>query len=218
MGRWSEFFFMRIGLFVRAFYALIVVACCSSPLLAKPCIAPPLSDAAISQFKANPEAIIAPGSDTRTIEATVRDLTGTDATLAADFIGLAKQASPRFQTAIAAGLAQAAVACQTIDQEAALLIQQAVAAFNDGQFQDAFAAVAGDLSTAAVAAATQSANSSVGSVEIINPNKGGTSTTNPGGGGSLTVLQITSGGIAVASRSAALTRTTTSANPVSPTR
>ena len=113
------------------------------------CLKPPVSDQAISQFRANPQGLVAPNSDTRTIEATTRDLAGTDASLAADIIRVAEGTSQRFQTAIAAGLAQAAIACATIDQQAAQVIQQAVAGFQDGQFQASFAAVAGDLSTAA---------------------------------------------------------------------
>ena len=210
---------MKIRAVVGVFAAFVLVAFGAGPLKAAPCVAPPVSEAAIGQFKANPEAIIAPSSDTRTIEATVRDLAGTDASLTADLVRLAKGANPRFRSAIAAGLAQAAVACQTIDQQAALLIQQAVAEFDDGDFQNAFAAVAGDLSTAATVAATASANSSVGSVTIVNPNGGGATATNPGGGGSVGLFLITSGSAAVTSATVgSVTRTTTSADPISPTR
>src|SRR6266852_8293270 len=109
------------------------------------CLKPPASDQAISQFRAHPLGLVAPDSDTRTIEATTRDLAGTDASLAADLVKVAKGTSPRFQTAIAAGLAQAAIACSTVDQQAGQTIQQAVASYEDGQFQASFAAVAGDL-------------------------------------------------------------------------
>jgi hypothetical protein len=152
------------------------------------CIKPPASDQAISQFRANPQGLVAPNSDTRTIEATTRDLAGTDASLAADIIRVAEGTSPRFQTTIAAGLAQAAIACATVDQQAAQLIQQAVAGFQDGQFQASFAAVAGDLSTAATEAATAFATSSVGSVIVINPNGASRSTLTPGGGGGVSAL------------------------------
>src|ERR1035437_475880 len=80
------------------------------------CLKPPAPDQAISQFRANPQALVAPDSDTRTIEATTRDLAGTDASLAADLIRVAEGTIPRFQAAIAAGLAQAAIACATVDQ------------------------------------------------------------------------------------------------------
>src|SRR6202171_6781774 len=118
------------------------------------CLKPPASDQAISQFRANPQGLVAPDSDTRTIEATTRDLAGTDASLAADLTRGAEGTNSRFRTAIAAGLAQAAIACSTVDQQAAQTIQQAVASYEDGQFQASFAAVAGDLSTAAAAAST----------------------------------------------------------------
>jgi hypothetical protein len=179
------------------------------------CLKPPASDQAISQFRANPQGLVAPNSDTRTIEATTRDLAGTDASLAADLIRVAEGTSPRFQTAIAAGLAQAAIACATVDQQAAQLIQQAVAGFQDGQFQAAFAAVAGDLSTAATEAATAFATSSVGSVIVINPNGSPRSTVTPGGGGGVTALgQLTAGTASTTPNSSS----PTAAVPVSATR
>jgi len=213
-----------LGISMRAGYVIlfgqVLLACCASGANAAPCVAPPLSDAAIAQFKANPEAVIAPSSDTRTIEAQVKELAGTDASLATDLVRLARTTNSRFQTAIAAGLAQAAVACETIDQQAALTIQQAVAGFEEGGFQTAFAAIAGDLSTAATIAATNSANASVGSVVIVNPNPGGRGITNPGGGGSTAFFQINTGGATVTSTTAATnaTNTTTAADPVSATR
>jgi hypothetical protein len=207
---------MRIA---QILYTQLLISLCASSAWAGACIVPPASDEAIKQFKANPAAIIAQNADTRTIEATVRDLTATDASLAAEFVRLAKNTNPRFRTAIAAGLAQAAVACTTIDQQAALLIQQAVASFEDGEFQNAFAAVAGDLSTAATAAATASAESSVGSVVVTNPTGGRSSNTNFSGGGSPSFFQIVSGGIINSSTSttASASGTTSAANPVSAT-
>ncbi len=187
---------------------------------ATPCVAPPASAEAILQFQANPQALVVPSSDTRTVEATVRDLAGTDASLAATLVKVAQGASARFQTAIAAGLAQAAVACQTIDQNAALLIQQAVATVDDGNFQSAFAAVAGDLSTAAVEAATSAAVGSVGSIVIVNPNPGAPPTTNFSGGGSTTVFQITAAVTTIGTTTIGATpsTTTSAATPVSATR
>jgi hypothetical protein len=179
------------------------------------CLKPPASDQAISQFRANPQGLVAPNSDTRTIEATTRDLAGTDASLAADLIRVAEGTSPRFQTAIAAGLAQAAIACATVDQQAAQLIQQAVAGFQDGQFQASFAAVAGDLSTAATEAATAFATSSVGSVIVINPNGSPRPTATTGGGGGVSALgQLTAGAASTTPNSTS----PTAAVPVSATR
>ncbi len=208
---------MRIGLIAQALAVQLLLIFCASQGSAAPCVAPPVSDQVIAQFKSNPQAIVGPDSDTRTIEAFVRDLAGTDATLAADLVRLAEGTTPRFQTAIAAGLAQAAIACSNVDQGAALLIQQAVASFDNGEFQNAFAAVAGDLSTAATSAASASANTSAGSVVITNPNVSPGSNTNFSGGGSTQFLQIVSGGVAIAATGTPTT-TTTAANPVSATR
>jgi hypothetical protein len=178
------------------------------------CLKPPASDQAINQFRANPQALVAPDSDTRTIDATTRDLAGTDASLTADLIRVAQGTTPRFQTAIAAGLAQAAIACSTVDQQAGQLIQQAVAGFEDGQFQAAFAAVAGDLSTAATEAAAAFATSSVGSVVVINPNASPRSTLTPGGGGGVSgLVQISAPGLGNPNAPS-----TNAAGPVSPTR
>jgi len=209
---------MHFGLVARVLGAPALLAICVGQAWAAPCVAPPVTTESIARFKANPQALIAPSSDTRTIEASVRDLAGTDASLAADLVHLAEGAVPRFQAAIAAGLAQAAIACTNVDQHAGLLIQQAVAGFQDGQFQASFEAVAGDLSTAATNAASSSAASSVGSVIIVNPNTGGETTTNPGGGGNLALIQITSSPITVNAATGPTSPSTTAANPVSPTR
>lgn len=178
------------------------------------CLNPSASLELIGQFRANPQGLVAPGSDTRTIEGTTRDLAGTDASLVGELIRVAAGTAPRFQTAIAAGLAQAAIACSTVDEQAAQLIQQAVAGFQDGQFQAAFAAVAGDLSTAATEAANASAASSVGSVVVVNPNTSSRSTLRPGGGGGVSALiQISSPSVGNLG-----SPSSTAAGPVSPTR
>jgi hypothetical protein len=199
---------MRIRIVAQALCVQILFAISAGQGWAS-CLTPPLSAQSISQFKSNPQALVAPDSDTRTIEATTRDLAATDASLATDLINLAKGTIPRYQTAIAAGLAQAAIACGTVDQKAALLIQQAVASYQDGQFQASFAAVAGDLSTAATAAATAFASSSVGSVVVTNPNTSSGLVTNPGsgGGGVVANLAITATTPASASAAAAVSAT-----------
>ena len=113
-------------------------------LVSAACLTPPASLQTISQFRLAPVDLVAPNSDTRAIEATTRDLAGTDASLAADLVRIARGTNPRYQTAIAAGLALAAISCSTVDQKAAQLIQEAAASFQDGQFQASFAAVSGD--------------------------------------------------------------------------
>jgi hypothetical protein len=190
------------------------------------CLNPPASPQAVSQFRSAPQDLVAPNSDTRTIEATTRDLAGTDASLAADLVHLAEGTNPRFRAAIAAGLAQAAIICSTVDQRAARLIQETVAGFEDGQFQASFAAVAGDLSTAATEAASISASSSTGSIQAINPNASRSTIEANGGGGAASLIQFSSPGLSITSltqfassgQATNTTASTTSADPVSPTR
>lgn len=134
------------------------------------CITPPSTDEAIARFQSAPEQLIYPGVDTRTIETKVRDLSATNAALAKDIVGVAQIATPQFRYAIAAGLAQAALACSGVDQQAAQLIQQAVASSQDSQFQASFAAITGDLSTAAIGIAASSAANAAGSVPVTNAN------------------------------------------------
>jgi hypothetical protein len=204
---------MRAKIILEALCAIALVAVSVTQGRAA-CLNPPVSPQLINQFKSNPKSLVTPDSDTRTIEALVRDLVGSDASLAADVVHVAEGTTPRFQTAIAAGLAQAAIACTSVDQQAALLIQQAVANFQDGQFQASFAAVAGDLSTAATAAATASATASVGSVIVTNPTTSQTSATLPGSaGGTSLPIQLTFAAGATSNSTA-----TTAAEPVSPTR
>jgi hypothetical protein len=213
---------MRTGPLVQTLCVQILIAVSASPVWAA-CLNPPASSQAITQFKSDPQALVAPNSDSRTIEAVARDLAGTDASLAADLVRVASTTVPRFQTAIAAGLAQAAIACATVDQQAALLIQQAVAGFPDGQFQSSFAAVAGDLSTAATEAATAYATSSVGSVIITNPNTSRATTTTHGSGSVSQSSDTPTGGLTLADTSAPSTTapptaSTTAADAVSATR
>jgi hypothetical protein len=210
---------MRYGCITKFLSAQIVLASFAGMAWAAPCVVPPVSPESIAEFKSNPDALVAPGADTRSIEARVRELAGTSASLAADLVNVAEGTTPRFRTAIAAGLAQAAVACNNIDQQAALQIQQAVASFENGQFQASFAAVAGDLSTSATEAALSSAVGSVGSVVIVNPNRAVGRTTNPGGGGGRSaVVQITSAPVVINSTNTPDAGTKTAADPVSPTR
>jgi hypothetical protein len=182
------------------------------------CLTSPVSASVIERFQANPQSLVDPNSDARAAEGMTRDLAGTDASLAVDLVSVAKRATPRFRTAIAAGLAQAATACESLDQKAALLIQQAVANFEDGEFQASFAAVAGDLSTAATDAAVSSATSSAGSVTVVNPNPTKSAIAGGSGGAVAALTQITSPGLIIITPSGLETITTTTANSVSPTR
>jgi hypothetical protein len=210
---------MRTRVTKRELWLVLLFALGASPASAA-CISPPLAPEFINKFKSNPQGLIpSPETDARAVETTTRDLAGTDPTLAPDLVHVAEGALPRFQAAIAAGLAQAAMTCLGVDQNAALQIQQAVASFQDGQFQALFAAVVGDLSTAATAAAESAATTSVGSVIITNPNSSPGTKTTPGGGGSLAPVVIgTTGVFAVSSPRTANTVGSTSSSPVSATR
>jgi hypothetical protein len=182
------------------------------------CVKPPASAEAIGHFRSNPQAFLADSSsDPHGVETTARVLAGTDAALAEGLIKIAKTAQPALQTAIAAGLAQAALACATVDQTAAQQIQQAVANFDNVEFQALFAAIAGDLTTAATSAAVGSA----GSVVITNPNRSKAAAGNPSAGGtpSTTVVNVTGSTVfSVAAPSLTTAGAASAATPVSPTR
>lgn len=180
------------------------------------CINPPLSLERINLFKSNPETLVpSANTDTRTVEAQTRDLAGTDAKLASEIIRIAEKQPPRVRTAIAAGLAQAALACSGTDPTASQQIQAAVASFQDGQFQASFAAVAGDLSTAATEAAAASASGAAGSVVVNNPNRSAaTASTSPQGA----ATRRPTAGVFAVSGPLLSTAGSTASNPVSPTR
>jgi hypothetical protein len=196
---------------------LVALLAVTSNMAFSQCLNPPATLETISQFKLNPQSLITAANDTIGVEASTRDLAGTDPNLAPDLVEVAKSAQPRFQAAIAAGLAQAALACLNVDQQGALLIQQAVAGFPDGQFQALFAAVAGDLSTAATTAANSAATSSVGSVVIINPNRSPARSQTPGGGGTGSSTNAI-GMLGISGPNVSSAVGTTASNPVSATR
>jgi hypothetical protein len=211
---------MRTRLIFKVFFISLLFAIAGDQVSAA-CLDQPMTLQAISQFKSAKQDLVAPNSDTRTIEATTRDLAGTDASLAADLVQIARETGQRYRTAIAAGLALAAIACSTVDQHAAQLIQAAVASFEDGQFQASFAAVSGDLSTAATFAAVSAASNSTGSVQVINPNKSTGSGNAPvGGGGAAALILIATPGQAITSAGVVTNNTasTTTADSVSPIR
>jgi hypothetical protein len=220
------------------FGTAVCIAFLAGPATAA-CITPPLSPEFVDQFKSNPSGHLIPSLDidARTVEATARDLAGTDPALAQQLVQIAKDTRPRFKAAIAAGLAQAALACMTVDQQAALQIQQSAAAFPDGQFQALFAAVIGDLTTGDTAAAEAAASGSSGSVVVTNPNRSTPTRASGGGGGgssnpsgstigiapASTTVGISAGVFAITGPSATKGGTTpsvgrTAADPVSATR
>ena len=147
---------------VSVVFGLAAVTAFSGNPMGTACMAPPLSFEAIDQLNLQ-SLVLSFSTDGRAVEASTRDLAATEPQLAPDLVHVAQTAQPRLQRAIAAGLAQAELACLGVDQ-------QAVARFEDGQFPALFAAV-GDLSAAATDAAISAATDSAGSVVIINPNR-----------------------------------------------
>jgi hypothetical protein len=204
---------MGIKLVSVVFGLVAVTALSGNPTVAA-CMTPPLSFEAIDQFKLNPRSLIpSPSTDRRAVEASTRDLAATEPQLAPDLVHVAQTAQRSFQGAIAAGLAQAELACRGVDQ-------QAVAGFEDGQFQAMFAAVVGDPSTAATDAAISAATGSAGSVVIINPNRSVRSSSSPGGGSGSSTNTAGVFGVAGPNQFAGGTITVgrTAAVPVSSTR
>jgi len=199
------------------FFSVLLLGSVTTPAWCA-CVKPPASVEAIGHFRSNPQAFLPDASsDPHGVEAATRVLAGTDAALAEELVKIAKTAQPTLQTAIAAGLAQAALACATVDQDAAQQIQQAVANFDNVEFQALFAAIAGDLTTAATSAAVGSA----GSVVITNPNRSKATAGNPSTGGTPSTTVINAVGSAVFSVAAPSLTTAgaaSAATPVSPTR
>jgi hypothetical protein len=172
---------MGIRLMSVVFGLVAVTALFGNPAVAAWMMVPPLSFEDLSEFKLNLQStILSPGRDGPAVAASTRDLTATEPLLAPDRSHVARTAQPRFQEAIAAGLAQAALTCLGVDRQAALRVKRAVAGFEDSQFQALFTAVVGDLSTAATIPAV---TGSAGSVVIINPQRSVRSTSGPDGGG-----------------------------------
>jgi hypothetical protein len=160
-------------------------ACCASQASAG-CLSPSLSVEQVAAFRANPSATL-DNPDMRVLERETRNLAAADATLADNIVRFATTAGKGTQDAIAAGLAQAALSCLANDVNAAQLIQQAVAGFDNASFQSTFATIAGDMDTAATAVAAEAAVSGVGSSVGLNPNLTGRSTPSIGGGNSVVV-------------------------------
>lgn len=108
-----------------------------------------LSPQQVSDFMANPAALLQQGDNARVISR-VRDLVSSDpSTLPAVMNLLSSTGNTSLQTAIGSGLGQAARICTRNDPEFARAIQQAMAASNVQAAIAAFAGAAGDSATAA---------------------------------------------------------------------
>jgi len=191
--------YMGIRLMGAVFGLVAVSALFGNPAVVARMI-PPLSFEDLNQFKLNPQRLIlSPGTAGPAVVASTRDLAATEPQLAPDLVHVAQTAQPRFQGAIAASLAQAALTCLGADQQAALQVPQAVAGFEDSQFQVLFMAVVGDLSTAATSAAISAAT---GSARGTNPHRSARSTSGLGGGGASSTSTASVFGVAALNQSA----------------
>jgi hypothetical protein len=191
---------MGIRLMSVVFGLVAVTALFGNPAVAAWMMVPPLSFEALNNVKLNPQStILSPGTDGPAVAASTRDLTATEPLLA---LGHVAQTVQRFQGAIAAGLAQAALTCLGVDRQAALQVERAVAGFEASQFQALFTAVVGDLSTAATSPAIPAATGSAGSVVIINPHRSVRTTSGPDGGGASSTNTAGVFGVATLNQSA----------------
>jgi hypothetical protein len=164
---------------------------------------PPLAFEDLNEFKLNPQStILSPGTDGPAGAASTRDLAATEPQLASDLVHVAQTAQPRFQGAIAAGLAQAALTCLGLDPQAALQVKRAVAGFEDSRFQALFTAELGELSTVTTSPAIPAAAGSEGSVVVINPHRSVRSTSGPEGGGASSTNTAGVFGVAALNQSA----------------
>jgi hypothetical protein len=114
------------------------------------CITPPASAEELDSFKNDPGALLkryplASGSMTSAI----RFLAASDAGVLGAIAGLVKTATDAQKSAIAAGLAQAALACRAQDPALALQIQESVAGIDNDAVNTQFATITGDTTTAA---------------------------------------------------------------------
>jgi hypothetical protein len=192
---------MGIRLMSVVFGLVAVTALLGNPAVGAWMKVPPFSFEALNKVKLNPQSTIpSPGTDGPAVAASARDLAATEPQLAVGHV--AQSAQPRFQGAIAVGLAQAAPTCLGVDWQAALQVKRAVAGFEDSQFQALFTAVVGDLSTAATSPAIPAATGSAGSVVIINPHRSVRSTSGPDGGGASSTNTAGVFGVATLNQSA----------------
>jgi hypothetical protein len=102
---------MRARLVVWALCAAIAVS-----QVGTVCPNPPVANQSIGQFISAPRALVASDSDTQKLEETTRRLAGTNAVLAANPVRFAEGTRGRFRTAVAACIAQVAIASGNVDR------------------------------------------------------------------------------------------------------
>jgi hypothetical protein len=114
------------------------------------CLTPPASAEELDAFKNDPGGLLKRfplGSGS--MASAIRILAASDGGVLGAITSLIKEASDVQKSAIAAGMAQAALACRTQDPALALQIQEAMAGVDNGAVLAQFAAITGDTQTAA---------------------------------------------------------------------
>jgi hypothetical protein len=193
-------------------FGLVAVAAFSGTPAVTAYMTFPLSFEAINEFELNPQSLMpSPSTNTRTVEATTRDLTATEPQLAPDLAHVAQTAQRWFQGAIAAGLAQGAPACRsagcaTNSAGGRRFRRWPVPGPDRG---------GGGRSVDSGRRSRSAATGSAGSVVFINPNRSVRSTSSAGGGSSTNTAGVF--GVAGPNQSARGT-SRTAAVPVSSTR
>jgi hypothetical protein len=180
---------------LSVFLGLVAVAALSGTPAIAAYIIFPLSFGANSNLNLNPQSSITrPSPDTRTVEASARYLAGPEPQLAPDLVHGALTGQRWFQ-GDCDGSYPGTPACLRADQPAALQIQQAIAGFDDGQFQ-ADSGSGGRSVEGGNRRSRSAATGSAESVVCINPNSSVRRTSGPGRGSSTN----TAGGFGVAGR------------------
>jgi hypothetical protein len=129
--------------------APLILTLCAAPAHAA-CLTPPASADELEAFKNDPGGLLKRfplGSGS--MASAIRVLAASDGGVLGALASLVKDASDAQKSAIAAGMAQAALACRTQDPALALQIQEAIAGVDNAAVLAQFAAITGDTQTAA---------------------------------------------------------------------
>jgi hypothetical protein len=110
-----------------------------------------MSEAQVDAFLATPSSLFSefPGGGLP-LSTRIRSLAGSDARALAPLVGLVASANPQQISAIGAGLARVARACQVVNPEYAATVQENVASLENEALEVAFEAASQDVQTAAV--------------------------------------------------------------------
>jgi hypothetical protein len=173
-----------------------------------------LSDAAIAQFKADPQALLTTYASAGLPLATeVRSLLLTDPSLIGSLIAVAKNGNGAQQAAIGAGLAQASRSLARTNPQLATTIQQQVAQSGLSPLITAYIAASGQIETAAIGAGGAGAGGTGGAVGGLSANGGANGGSNPGANSFSTPNSATGFSNSSSANGGATVTTTTAVSP-----